>query len=113
MQLSSTGTEPSPPEEGTFTFHWKQHSEGHVHQPPSNYSFKCKYCPRRLTGAKTRLVDHFLVGSSRCPSCPDDVVEGLKEERRVNALQKEHRKRVAQQDGEVARQAKVARLKEL
>ena len=40
-------------------------------------------------------------------------MEGLKEERRVGGLLKDHRKRVAQQDGEVARQAKVARLKEL
>ena len=66
-----------------------------------------------MKGAKTRLVDHFLLGTQRCPSCPDDVVEGLKEERRVRGLMREHRKRVAQQDGEVAREAKVARLKEL
>jgi hypothetical protein len=99
MESSSTGTVPSPPEEGTFTFNWKEHSEEHVHLPPSNWSLRCKYCPKYLKGGKTRLVDHFLVGTSRCPSCPDDVVEGLKEERRVSGLLKEHRKRVTQQDG--------------
>ena len=58
-----------------------------------------------MKGAKTRLVDHFLVGTMRCLACPDDVLEGLKEEKRVRGLLKEHRKRVtvAQQNGEVAR----------
>ena len=63
MESASTGTVPSPPEEGTFTFHWKEHSEEHVHHPPSNWSFRCKYCKKYMRGAKTRLVDHFLVGT--------------------------------------------------
>ena len=103
MKSLSTGTVPSPREEGTFIPHWKEHSEEHVHQAPSNYSFRCKYCKKPMKGAKTRLVDHLPVGTMRCPVCPDDGLEGLKEERRIRELLKEHRKRVAQHDGEVAR----------
>ena len=113
MESSSTATG-APPEQEAFTFRWKDHSEGH--QPiggGSNYAFQCKYCKKQIKGAKTRLVDHFISTTMKCHACPEEVADGLREERRLKEAKKQHRKRVMQQEQQIDRESKSIRMQEL
>ena len=49
----------------------------------SNFRFKCLHCGKSMSGAKTKLVDHFLgSGTPGCRVCPADVLATVRAERK-------------------------------
>ena len=65
-------------------FEWRQHVKD-LRKQGTNWSFQCAYCPKKMTGGKTRLVEHFCPSTAKskhltaCFNVPPDVIEAAKE----------------------------------
>ena len=69
---SATGSSGGGASAEAVEFHWKDHVTDLVRQgTSSNFRFKCLHCGKSMSGAKTKLVDHFLgSGTPGCRACP-------------------------------------------
>ena len=62
------------------SFDWKSHVKNLVKQG-FNWSFQCAYCPKKMIGGKTRLVEHFCPSTAKskhlapCLRVPPEVIE--------------------------------------
>ena len=105
-------------EEEPTLFDWRAHVED-LEKKGTNSAFKCSYCVFKITGGRTRLMEHFLGALSgrpsvrRCASCPEDVREAASAVRASESTTRARTESLIADRAKMERDAKRARLDEL